>query len=438
MGKENIHISKEKLEELYIKEKMPMSKIAKEFGCNRNSIAIKMKKYNIKPRTTSESVKLFAKKDKIDIPNKELIELYKKETPLNKIAEIYGCKIPTIMRRLRKSGISVRRAKWIKTNIKRKNLENLYIKQKLTTYQIADKLNCCQATIWKKLKQFGIKRRESSELYSKIPKKEELVKLYINKKLSTWAIERKYRYSRSTIHRKLKEYGIRIRNPVESHIIYPRKDFSENLIEKAYLIGFRIGDLRVRKIWNGDTINVDCGSTKKEQIDLIKQLFRNYGHIWIGKPSSSGKIQIETTLNTSFSFLLSKKVPKWVIEKKKYFFPFLAGFIDAEGSIGIYQNQAVLQIGNYDSPLLHLINKKLNEFGIECPKIYENDTSSYIGPEGYGHNQNYWQLRVHKKSSLLNLFELITPHIKHRNKIKALKKAKNNIIYRNKIYKKHS
>ena len=64
MGKENLHISKEKLENLYLKKKMPMTKIAKMFSCNHNSIAIKMKKYNIKPRTTSESVKLFVKRNR--------------------------------------------------------------------------------------------------------------------------------------------------------------------------------------------------------------------------------------------------------------------------------------------------------------------------------------------------------------------------------------
>lgn len=433
-GKENLHILRKELERLYLNEKLPMRKIAKIFGCTHNSIAIKMKKYNIKPRTTSESVKLFVKRKKINIPEKELIKLYQKGMPLNKTAKIYGCSITTIMRRLREAGISIRMAKWIKTNIKRKDLEKLYKKQKLSTYEIAEKYNCCQATIWKKLKQFKIKRRKPHELNSNIPSKKELIKLYLDKKLSTWEIQKRYGYSRSTIHRKLKEYGIKIRSPVESHIIYPRGDFSGDLVEKAYLIGFRLGDLRVRKIWNGDTINVDCGSTKEEQIDLIKSLFSKYGHVWIGKPTKLGKIQIEVRLNTSFSFLLSKKILEWITKKKKYFFPFLAGFIDAEGSIRIYRNQARLQIGNYDNNILFLIRKKLNDFSIECPKIYESDTSNYFNSDGYGHNQNYWQLKMSKKSSLLRLFKLIEPHIKHSGKIKDLKAAKINILERNKKF----
>lgn len=434
MGKERILISKNQLWELYYKRKMPMSKIAEIFNCTRNSVAIKMKKYNLKPRTTSQSVKLFIKYDKIKIPRQELIKLYQKGVSLDRLAGIYRCSIATVARRLRNFGVSVKSSKGVRINFKKRDLEKLYLKQKLTTYQIAQKFSCCQATMWKKLKQFGIKRRKSHELNSNVPSKKDLNKLYINKKLSTWKIEKTYGYSRSTLHRKLKEYGIKIRSPSESHIIYPRKDFSGDLMEKSYLIGFRLGDLRARKIWNGDTVKVDCASTKKEQINLIKQLFCNYGHVWIGKPTKTGKIQVETSLNNSFLFLLDKMVPKWIVSNKKYFFSFLAGFIDAEGSIKIYNNQAVLQIGNYDVPLLTLIKKKLEEFGIECPKIYETDTSKYIGKDGYGHNQNYFAIRMSKKATLLKLFNILEPNIKHKGKVKDLKAAKLNIIERNKQY----
>lgn len=433
MGKENVHISKQELEDFYLRQKMPMSEIAKKFRCNHNSIAIKMKKYHIKARTTSESVKLFIKKDKIKIPIKDLVRLYKKGESLKELSEIYNCSIATIMKRLRGYGISVDKARGKKFNIKKDRLKNLYLKQKLSTYEIADKFNCCQATVWKKLMEFKIKRRSPYELYAKIPSKKELTRLYLNKKLSTWEIEKTCGYSRSTIHRKLREYGISIRSPSESHIIYPRKNFSGNLIEKAYIIGFRIGDLRVRKIWNGDTIKVDCGTTKLEQINLIKRLFNKYGYVWISKLTKSGKIQVEIGVNNSFSFLLDKKVPNWIMDDKKYFFPFLAGFIDAEGCIGIYNNQASLQIGNYDNNLLFLIRRKLNDFGIECPKIYESDTSNYFSG-GYGHNQNYWSLQMNKKSSLLSLFRCIKPYIKHTTKIKALKKAEINILKRNKKF----
>jgi predicted DNA-binding protein (UPF0251 family) len=318
-----------------------------------------------------------------------------------------------------------------KIRINKGELEKLYKIEKLNTYQIASKFNCCQATIWKRMIEFNVKRRKSHDLNSRIPSKNELLRLYIKNELSTWQIEKKYGFSRGTVHRKLKEYGIKIRDRADSHIIFPRKDFSGNLIEKAYLIGFRLGDLGVRKIYpNSKTIAVASGSTIKEQIELINNLFKNYGRIKI-KTAKNNRINIWIALNESFDFLLSKEIPYWVEKNKETCLAFIAGFTDAEGSIGIYNKQAVFQIGNYEKPILLFILKNLNNFGIACRGPYECDTSNYFNKEGYGHNKNYFQIRVCKKESLLKLFNSIKPYIKHKNKIEALKKAEDNVILRN-------
>jgi hypothetical protein len=310
-------------------------------------------------------------------------------------------------------------------------LNELYTNQKLNTYQIAQKLNCCQATVWKRLVRFNIKRRTPYELNSNVPQKNKLIEYYLNKKLSTWKIEKRYGFSRGTVHRKLKEYGIGTRDLATSNIVNKRKDFSSNLIEKAYLIGFRIGDLGVRKIWpNSKTITVASGSTIKEQIELIKSLFKEYGKVKI-KTARNKKINIWVALNESFIFLLSKEIPPWIEKNEKLFLSFLAGFTDAEGNIGIYNKQAVFQIGNYNKNILSFICNNLNKLGIVCNGPYESDTSKYFSPEGYGHSQNYFQIRVNRKDSLLKLFNLLRQYIKHKNKIKALKKAEKNIINRN-------
>ena len=155
-----------------------------------------------------------------------------------------------------------------------------------------------------------------------------------------------------------------------ANIINPRKDFSGKLIEKAYIIGFRLGDLGVRKIYpNSKTITVASGSTIKEQIDLIDSLFKDYGKVRI-KTAKNSKINIWVALNESFDFLLSKEIPVWVERDKKLFLSFLAGFTDAEGNIGIYNKQAVFQMGNYNKKILLFINKNLNNLGIICRGPY--------------------------------------------------------------------
>jgi len=435
MGKRNVYIPELVLRRIYEKGRWPISRIANKFGCSRNTIVYWIKKYGIKRRTQSESMKLFVNKKGIEIPKKELIELYlKKGLNRNEIAERYSCSIVTVTKELKKHGISIRRSNWDKVEISKKRLEYLYKNKKLSTYHIAEMYNCCQCTIWKRLRKFNIKARNTHSLYSKIPTKKELIDLYVKKGMSTWGIEKKYGYARSTVHRHLREHGL-IKSRAKSHIKYARRDFDGDDATKAYLIGFRLGDLRVRKIWkNSETIHIDCGSTKIEQINLIRNLFQKYGNVWTSKPNKRGKIQIEAFMNLSFSFLLEKKVPDWVLENEKYFFAFLAGFTDAEGCISISRNQAYYSLGNYDSKLLFLIKKKLNKFGIECPKIFECDTSKYFTKDGYGHNQNYWSLRISKKFFLLKFLDSIESYIKHEKKIKDLKRAKKNIIERNKKF----
>jgi predicted transcriptional regulator len=321
--------------------------------------------------------------------------------------------------------------------ISKDELKDLYEKKKLTTYEIADIYNCCQATVWKCLHRFGIKARFPWNAVN-LPKKK-LENLYIKRKLSTWAIEEKLGIPRSTIHRKLLEYGIKRRNRAESHIIYPRRNFSGNKLEKAYLIGFAMGDLRTRRIYpNSETILVDCSSTKKEQINLILKLFRPYGRVWISKPNRKGKIQIECSLNKSFEFLLKKRVliDRWILRNKKYFAAFLAGFTDAEGSIFISKlNQATYSLGNYNYRLLRQIRNYLIKLRIKCPAIIKSRThEGYVSREGYVNKHPYWSLRITRKFYLLKLLDLITPYLKHSDKIKRAKKARENIKNRNKKF----
>ena len=113
--------------------------------------------------------------------------------------------------------------------ISKKLLSNLYEKENLTTFQIAEKMQCCQATIWKKLIKYNIKSRLPGVERIDISK-EELEELYLNKKLSTWKIEKITKIPRGTVHRKLKEFNIKTRDRADSHIIYFRKDFSGNLL----------------------------------------------------------------------------------------------------------------------------------------------------------------------------------------------------------------
>lgn len=314
--------------------------------------------------------------------------------------------------------------------ISKKELEKLYLDKKLTTYQIANELSCCQATIWKRIHKHNIKPR-TPWIAVNLPKST-LHDLYVNKKLSTWKIERELKIPRGTIHRKLKEYNITPRTLAQSNIKKQRWSFSGDLIEKAYLIGFRLGDLRARKPYkNSETIAVACGSTVDEQIVLIKNLFSKYCEPWISKKSRDGKVNIEAYLDLSFSFLLSKEIPFWVLNKRTYFFSFLAGFTDAEGCISKNINQCYYFLGNCRKDYLEFIKKGLEKYNIFFPNIYRCKTKGTYTYGKYIRNYDYYILKSAKKSVLNNLFLNLKPYIKHKNKVKSLKMAINNIDMRN-------
>jgi len=179
-------------------------------------------------------------------------------------------------------------------------LKSLYVNKNFSARKIAKIYECSTATV--------IKRLREAKIPVKLPyktvdiSKDRLIELYVKKKLSTWKIAEILKTSRSLIHRRLKDMKL-IRTRSQSHIIYNRKNFDGNLKEKAYLIGFALGDLRVRKFYkNSETIFVDCASTRIEQVNLFKNLFKEYGKVWIGNPTHKGRIQMQVLLDTSFSF----------------------------------------------------------------------------------------------------------------------------------------
>lgn len=76
------------------------------------------------------------------------------------------------------------------------------------------------------------------------------------------------------------QLGVRLRDKSDAAINYPCRPFSGDSTEKAYMIGFRLGDLNVRKdLETSKRIQVTSSSTVPAQVDLICNLFATYGHV---------------------------------------------------------------------------------------------------------------------------------------------------------------
>ena len=124
---------------------------------------------------------------------------------------------------------------------------------------------------------------------------------------------------------------------------YERKPFDGTDEDRAYLLGLRHGDLSASKPWR-DVVRVSTSTTHPAMAELFHSLFEPYGHVYqdprYKKDTKSYEWNLCTIVDNSFEFLLEDKasVWGWVSRKDSTLLAYLAGVLDAEGSIGIYSN----------------------------------------------------------------------------------------------------
>src|SRR5258708_7725330 len=146
---------------------------------------------------------------------------------------------------------------------------------------------------------------------------------------------------------------------------YKKYNFSEDLIEKAYILGFRLGDLNVYQTSSASSlIVVRCNTTHKVQVSLMRKLFSKYGRVKLSRGSYS--TNVNCFLNKTFEFLLPKyqEVPYWVGQNDFVAAAFIAGYTDAEGNFILNQKKARFKIDSYDLGILSWIAYKLQKVGI--------------------------------------------------------------------------
>jgi hypothetical protein len=284
-------------------------------------------------------------------------------------------------------------------------LKKLYTKDKLSTYKIADILKCDPKTIRRYLEKYHIKTRSITK-----PKISEakLRNLYEDEEMSLFEIGKVYKMTSSGILKRMRKFHIPMRSSWEVNTA-EKKVFSGSQGEKAYLIGFRLGDLGVRKSSDKtQMIKICSNTTKKEQVILINNLFKKYAKVWISKPNNTGVISVSTILHPSFSFLLpkSKKVESWIISNNINTAAFAGGYIDAEGSFGIYDNRAKFRLGSYDKEILKQIHGWFIKNNIKSIFVLEREKKT-------GQNDDFWRITINEAKSLVKLNKIIFPYLRH-------------------------
>lgn len=261
---------------------------------------------------------------------------------------------------------------------------------------------------------------------------EELRDLYQDQRLSLATIAQQKGCHPETVRQYLLLHNIERRSVSEAKIKYPRRSFSGDPIEKAYLLGFRAGDLNVQTANSSptsQTIIVACTTTRPEQVKLFYSLFEAYGHV--AQYQSSGQSFIVCYLDRSFDFLLEQEdnVPDWILSDQHCFASYLAGYIDAEGCIQVkrWTRASEVIIRSYDKGILRACWTKLQDMDVVCPPVYLVKGKGGHDAGGPRYHEDYWGLGIYRQESLLRLFALIEPYMKHSKRRQDMLTARQNI-----------
>ena len=183
---------------MYHVENKTMEEIAATFGCKKTTISDKFRRYGIKTKSR-----------KIDIPKKILEKRYMHNKESTKsIARDYGCSEGFVYRKLKEHGL-LTHGRRIQIPISRADLEDMYVRQKMTARKISDKMGISLHLIQSNLRHFGIPIRpdNSTKRVNKIPKKD-LEDMYVRQMCGVDEIGKKFGVSKYTVYRQLAEYDI--------------------------------------------------------------------------------------------------------------------------------------------------------------------------------------------------------------------------------------
>lgn len=221
---------------------------------------------------------MFSSDRRSDITDREVIELYNKGLNYRQIAKYFKTDSKIIIRRLFRNGVEiVKLSSFSRQDLNNNTIVKLYGEGK-STDEISHILKTNNVTIGNRLKSMGIKLRV---FYRNDIKTDDLIRLYLDDKLSTVKIAKLYNTTAQLVKTRLKNAGVKRRTRLEAGDLIARK----NICVICGII------FRSRSYWKG------TGSTKRKTCSdkyrsiLLKNLnIGSNNHGWKGG-HSQGRYQ---------------------------------------------------------------------------------------------------------------------------------------------------
>lgn len=255
-----------------------------------------------------------------------------------------------------------------------------------------------------------------------------LRRLYVDQGLSARKLAIRFRCSAQTVMNRCIEIGLPLHAVGRARWRYQKHKFTGNDADRAYLLGFAIGDLSVHRFSeHGDTIVARCHTTQWDQVDVMRKCFAPFGHVTISQ--SNHGYHVSAYLDAlSFDFLTHHHVvPAWVRSNAQW--AFMAGYSDAEGNFIINQGRARMKIDAYDHHVLLWMHRRFMDNGIRS-KLRRIGVRDEIRIDGTRYTADLWRLNVNRASDLARAIRLLLPYALHRKRKRDMRCCLANISVR--------
>jgi len=307
-----------------------------------------------------------------------------------------------------------------------KVLQKLYWEKGWSISKIAKNFQVSPQVIWHRMVKHDIPRRSCpncvKEKYNL--SKKLLEELYLKEKKSTLEIARELGVkSHTTILTKLAKHGIQTRTLSKARTKYVKNPFSRDLNERACMLGLRAGDLSGSR--NHKQIRIATSTTRNAQIKMVKDVFGKYGHVGVYpflNDKGRREWRVYCDLDRSFSFLLEKpeEIPEWILNNRQAFYSFFAGYMDSEGSwcirkCGKNSIRFTLRVASTDKIILEQLKNKFEKYGLH-PRMYLDKKKGHTSNYG-SYNKNFYALWFFQKSDIIRLADELLNLSHHTEKI---------------------
>jgi len=368
----------------------------------------------------------------VQLTKEMLEELYWNQgLSVSKIGNLLGYHGTNIHLWMKKFGIK-RRPEYKKhLKIQKEILENFYWKKGLSLEEIGKMFNCQNSNIFYWMRKYKMRTKPVGYNEIKIPR-EVLEDMYLKQKLSTLEMEKKLGIDSRLIRKKLKKAGIPMRSLSEAGTKKFKKPFSGSLEDKAYFLGLRTGDFYAKM--QHLSVRMQTTSTHPAQIKLLRNAVKKYGetHTYLSKSKvRQDEWFIYADLDKSFDFLLKKpqEIPKWILEDENLFYTFLCAYSDCEGTFNVVKSHErfvrfIFRLKTGDKRVLEQIKAKLEEIGYS-PRFYYYPRKGLKGMYG-PFNTDIHDLTLYRKREVLYLINKMLPLSKHPEKINKMRYIQEN------------